>query len=287
MPYTSEAELCLAFAAECRQHGWTIYPESQGWDMLLVRGKTQVGVQAKLQANIQVLLQALPDVIREGLSKPTRGPQYRLVLVGGFVGRTFRAQCANRSEFVSLAKHLRLLVACPGWFSLDTWMISFGNGYPHNNLMTRYAPIWRSRKADGRGANPYWPIAWRWYRWREQALKLPAVIPDVPAGVPSPEQVTPWSMAAVLLERRCEANNGVTPDDARAVRDIVGGTWNPSTLLARYFKYSAARGRWGFHPHWARPSERHRGTARSLKDKNEQDLLEAAGQTRMPLGRSP
>jgi hypothetical protein len=249
--------------------------------MLLARGKTQIGVQAKLQANIKVLLQALPGLPKSVDRKQTgRGPTYRVVLCGGFTGRTADAQNTHQNEFTALAKQLRLLVAVPPVHHLDTWMKRL-SGEPLN-LMTRYAPIWQEWNSDGTGARPDWRIAWRWYRWSPmRAEKTPAVVPDVPAGVPSPEQVTPWSIAAVLLERRCESRRIITTEDARVVQGIVGGSWSPSTMLSRYFKYSPARGGWALHPDWPRPSERHRGTARSLEGKSEESLLESAGQQRL------
>jgi hypothetical protein len=271
--FATEAELCTAFADECEACGWTIYPETADWDLLLVRRGIQVGVQAKLVANLEVLLQASPKLPPYHPSKSMwqdrRGPQYRLVLVGGFTGRTVNARRANRCQFVELAAHLRLLVATPPNHSFQSWVHQ-----DHLNQRQRWVS-----EGPQRG-----PLDWRWYRWGQmKPEKLPAVIPDVAAGVPSPEKVTPWSIAAVLLERRCEAQGSVTIRDAEAVRDIAGGRWNASTMLSRYCKYSAARGKWILHPHWAPPSSRHQGTARSLENRTEQDLLEAAGQTRMEL----
>jgi len=159
----------------------------------------------------------------------------------------------NRRRWCELAQHLRLLVARPAENEWQTWL---GGEWPTLNLTTTYGGI------SGRPA----PVWWRWYRW--QTLRpeiLPSVVPRVPAGVPCPEQVTPWSIAAVLLERRCAERGWVTIADALDLRDQNHGTWNPSTMLSRYFEHSPPPwGRWVFHPRWPRPSARHPGTERSL-----------------------
>jgi len=251
----TEADLCTQFIAAAT--GWTAYPETRGWDMLLTRRGIQVGVQAKLQANEDVLLQAMPDMgsynsprRRQAL---VRGPHYRLVLVGGWPGRTDAARMDNRRRWCELAQHLRLLVASPPENQWQTWLVG---RWPVLNLQTVYGGPYVGRPT---------PIWWRWYRW--QTLRpeiLPSVVPRVPAGVPCPEQVTPWSITAVRLERRCAERGWVTIADARELRDRAGGQWNPSTMLSRYFKHAPPpKGRWI--SSWPRASARHPGTVRSLE----------------------
>jgi hypothetical protein len=222
-----------------------------------VRRGVQVGVQAKLQASEHTLLQALPDMGSYMSSMRhtalLRGPHYRMVLVGGWVGRTDGARQTHRGEFCKLAQHLRLVVATPPTNEWQNWVSGW---WPLLNLSTVYS----------QGGRPC-PLWWRWYRWpTERSETLPIVVPQVPAGVPCPETVTPWSCAAVLLERRCREQGAITVADAREIRDTCKGRWNPSTMLNRYFEHSPPpRGRWVIHPHesWA-PSARHPGTVRSL-----------------------
>ena len=75
----NEADLCEAFMEKARAHGWTCYPETSSWDILLTKDTWQIGVQAKLHLNVHVLDQAI------GIGYPTyrRGPVYRAVLVPG------------------------------------------------------------------------------------------------------------------------------------------------------------------------------------------------------------
>ncbi len=77
--YTTEAALCEHFLSELAKAdaGWTAYPETRDWDILLVHTDgTQIGIQAKLKLNLQVLEQAL-----EQNAWQSTGPDYRAVLV--------------------------------------------------------------------------------------------------------------------------------------------------------------------------------------------------------------
>lgn len=76
MTFKTEAELCSKFIEYAAGFGWTAYPETCDWDILLVRDGIQIGVQAKLRANYHVLMQAMPD------NRQRTGPHYRSVLVG-------------------------------------------------------------------------------------------------------------------------------------------------------------------------------------------------------------
>lgn len=74
--FSTEVELCAAFIAYHEARGFTAYPETAGFDILLVRGSDnrQFGVQAKLTLNIKVLNQLLPpDYFDEG-------PDHRVIL---------------------------------------------------------------------------------------------------------------------------------------------------------------------------------------------------------------
>ena len=71
--WETEAAMVAAFAAEVAKLGnrahpnhefreakWTSYPETEGWDLLLVREDgLQLGIEAKLALNLEVLVQAL------------------------------------------------------------------------------------------------------------------------------------------------------------------------------------------------------------------------------------
>lgn len=175
----------------------------------------------------------------------------RLVLIGGYSGRTNLARSINQSQFVQLACHLRVLV--------------YDGTRKFNQL-----------KADNLCISTMtrWCVNWGWYRWPGERLVLPLIVPDVPAGVPCPEVVGAWQIAAILLERVFLAKGWVTRADARKVMDDVGGKWNPSTMLNRYFVHR------GDHQ-WVirhRPSAAHPGAVRSM-DKNPGLIADLTGAT--------
>jgi hypothetical protein len=59
----SERDLCDLFREVALANGWTVYPETAGWDMLAVKtvedGEISVGVQAKLHFNTHLLAQTI------------------------------------------------------------------------------------------------------------------------------------------------------------------------------------------------------------------------------------
>jgi hypothetical protein len=256
--FETETDLCRAFL-DGLPPDWTAYPETAGWDVLLVRNGVQVGIQAKLRANQEVLLQALPTLRIWRERQRISGPRYRGILVERTTGRTEESRRTNLHRFAAIARHLRLLVLRPPTESHlpfpDDWL---GRAEPNGlNRRMSYQLVRRARPTS---------IDWRWYRWNPSRPEdLPPVVPRVPAGVPSPEVVSLWSVAAVRLELLCRERGFVTARDAREIRDDLGAKWNPSTLLKRFFEHRPPpRGRWVLHSRWLPPSRRHPGTAVSL-----------------------
>ena len=93
--FASEAEMVAAFvgAVERINHRyrdkpddpmrWTVYPETGGFDLLLVQDATgdQLAVEAKLTFNLKVLEQVLPGRFDATWRHPAKGPDFRAVLV--------------------------------------------------------------------------------------------------------------------------------------------------------------------------------------------------------------
>lgn len=79
--YDSEAAMCSAFTIWAQQQGWIVYPETAGWDMLLVNraNQSQIGVQAKLRFNSTLIRQVLPGA---GMwANVEYGPDCRAILL--------------------------------------------------------------------------------------------------------------------------------------------------------------------------------------------------------------
>ena len=163
-----ESELCEELMARARREGWLVYPETAGFDLLLVAtGDTlavvkadrfarrrnghrldgdvapgdMIGVEAKLAANVEVLAQA----VDRGFANRTRtGPDFRVADVPR----------ASRS-FRDLASILHVGV----WTLKDARRVT-------------------------RWASPLAPHPRRWYPHKRPTL--PPVVPTGPAGAPSP-----------------------------------------------------------------------------------------------------
>ncbi|TNC14871.1 hypothetical protein FF100_04645 [Methylobacterium terricola] len=178
----SEADLCSSFVAAATKHRrdepqWVAYPETAGFDILLVRASdgVQVGIEAKLALNPRVVAQVLPP--RMSWYGDHEGPDYRAVLVpAGKCNSDVRAICDALG--ITVIEHH----GGPGEGYYDKW-------------------------ARGPEFSPALPVEsyWRhdmqlWHEWLPQKrCALPDYVPDVAAGVPAPVSLTAWKVKAIKL----------------------------------------------------------------------------------------
>ncbi|HDS1721855.1 hypothetical protein NPS53_08075 [Pseudomonas putida] len=171
-----EEDLCSLFIRDFNtMPGWTCYPEAAGFDVLAVNDDgRQLGVEAKLTLNAKVAEQILPMRNGEFFDKP--GPDYRLVIVAKITAAS-----------AGIAKMLRMLgveVITPSVRKTpvgDQYHFSFRN-------------ILEARGIETSFGSPYlhdWNPAVRCY--------VPSLLQRLPAGVPSPVQLTPWKEKALQL----------------------------------------------------------------------------------------
>jgi hypothetical protein len=199
-PFDKETELAAHFIEEAKRHGWKAYPETEGFDVLLVATESvtghflpgdQIGVQAKLKPTVEVLYQALP---RKTVHP---GPKYYAVLVP-------RAT----PEFRDLAKRLRIKVFEA---TQKSWPAIRGQ---RGDLEWRQGPV--KQLLDP-------PSLWHLHEHR-----APCWVPDVevvlPAGVPSPKQLTPWKFKAVRLALHGVAKGYLTTKDFKEF-DVSMARW--------------------------------------------------------------
>ena len=162
-----ESDLCAAFLSALPPE-WTAYPESCGWDILLVRKKdgAQIGIEAKLKLNAAVLTQAIE---RSAWSADSRGPDFRAVLVPSY-----------EVTMRSVAAYIGIVVIGVRKMGMRSYFDPFLPGDAHAQD---------------------WPD-----QFPTQRHQLPEYVPDAVAGTPSPLTLTPWKIAAmrlcILLERR-------------------------------------------------------------------------------------
>lgn len=174
-PYKTETELCADFAGWAVKAGWTPYPETAEWDLLLVHADgTQIGVQAKLTFNMKLLLQAVPSTWASD-----EGPDFRAVLIPAEDG------AAN-----ILCGALGLGVFAPNRHSHNASFSPdvLGNFNPHH---------WQG-----------------WHFWNPlKRCRLPEYVPDVAAGASGPVQLTRWKVAALRIAAVLELDGAVTRAD--------------------------------------------------------------------------
>lgn len=188
-PFATEAELVAAFCRwvesdfnrnRNRKSKWTIYPETAGWDLLLVERETgvQVGVEAKLTLNCKVLEQALPahDYGQQ------RGPDYRAVLV---------PHDGLQNHLEVIANHLGIKVLAAS----------------ESGRVSDFLP-------DEAGGH-----SWRaWHSWLPaERCALPDYVPDVTGGHSAPVQLTHWKIKAIKLVILLDRFGAVTRKDMKAL----------------------------------------------------------------------
>lgn len=186
-PFATEAEMVACWLAEFRASrrravDWTVYPETAGWDLLLVhKDGYQVGLEAKLSLNAKVIAQALAgsdSYWRE------EGPDYRGVLVP-------RVGVQHNLTPICRALGLGVLIARP-----PERGVVYSIGLPDQSG-------WSSSE---------WPC---WLPAKR--CVLPDYIPDVEAGHKSPVQLTPWKVKAIKLMILLERRGFVTRSDMKAL----------------------------------------------------------------------
>lgn len=184
--FDSEAALVRAFLDTLNhRHGqgkdWTVYPETGGWDLLLVhKDGYQLGIEAKLTLNSKVVAQALTGAHSYWARS---GPDYRAVLVPrGGRQRHIEAICA----------------------AIGIGVITLRND-DSRGLQ------WLDLPNENSGYDT-------WANWcPAERCPLPDYIPDVQAGVPSPIKLTEWKIKAIRLLIVLERRGYVTRDDMKRI----------------------------------------------------------------------
>lgn len=202
--FATEADLCAAFIAWVRRSAgkfnfgvktpvWIPYPETAGWDILLVGADgTQIGIQAKLRFNLKVLDQTIPDVWSAWNDE---GPDYRAILV---------PSGDSSAENICGAMGVTLFCARSHW---ERGVVEFT---PLLDMDT-----WRG-----------------WHFWNPvRRHQLPQFVPDVVAGASGPVQLTKWKIAALRIAARLELHGFVTRWDFKQIGIDIRRWVGPSGWL--------------------------------------------------------
>ena len=183
-PFAKETDLCAAFIAAIPE-GWVAYPETGGFDILLVRTADgmQIGVEAKLKLNAKVVAQAAEDGSHYRVAGA--GPDCRAVLIPEGVGMDLADVCSLIGVTVIRMRH--------------------GDNARHYS--TRFHP--ELPKLSGN----YWD-AGEWHeRCPVKRLDVPDWVPDVRAGDSAPVALTHWKIGAIKLVITMEKRGYLTRQD--------------------------------------------------------------------------
>jgi hypothetical protein len=207
MKFSRETDLCAAFLKAVPE-GWTSYPETGGFDILLSHDSTgfQIGVEAKLVMNAKVVEQALPSLDRSHI-----GPDFRAILTGSF----------NKSIDM-ICRHLGVT------------SILMREGF-------RGQPTFRPNLPDMIGGRGWgWYDQQNWFDWGpDQRIELPEYIPDVAAGASAPIRLSPWKIKAIKVCIFVERTGKMTRRQFCQLR-ISPTMW----LDGRIMKKGDVRGEW-------------------------------------------
>lgn len=169
-PFAKETDLCAAFITSLPE-GWTAYPETGGFDILLVRPADglQVGIEAKLKLNAKVISQAAEGVGYHHVAG--ENPDCRAVLVPEGVGMDLVEVCRLLGITVIKMRHGDMAKHYSSMF--------------HPDLPRLGRDQW-----DGRSWFESCPA---------KRVTLPDWVPDVVAGDSAPVALTHWKIGAIKL----------------------------------------------------------------------------------------
>ncbi|WP_282026826.1 hypothetical protein [Limimaricola cinnabarinus] len=197
----SEADLCREFIGGLPR-GWTAYPETGGFDILLSRDADgfQIGVEAKLTLNAKVICQAAEA--RSIWSVAASGPDCRAVLVPESKTR--------RNDFGKLLDLLNIVV------------ITFQSNGNYGHIINPQLP-----QFDGYGPATSWPEFAPVSR-----ISLPDYVPDVIAGDSAPVRLTDWKVKAIKIALTLEKRGWIARQDFKHFQ-ISMSMWTQNGWIAQ------------------------------------------------------
>lgn len=190
--FAAESDLCAAFMASLPE-GWTAYPETAGFDILLVRKEDgfQIGIEAKLKLNAKVICQVAERTGEWYVCRP--GPDCRAVLVPGDVSGELAAVCGLIG--ITVIRQEKTVEEVEKR-KKDKW--ACGNNF-HPELPSLKYNSWVNE---------------RWHEFAPaERCEVPAYVPDVGAGHSGPVMLTPWKISAIKIVITLEKRGYITRQD--------------------------------------------------------------------------
>lgn len=216
-----EADLCDLFMRDFNaMPGWTCYPEAANFDVLAVHDDgRQLGVEAKLTLNAKVADQILPMRNGDFFDKP--GPDYRMVIVS-------KITVAN----AGIAKMLSMLGVEVLEPSVSRTLNGDEYGFSFHNLLEAAG---QETSFGGQYLHD-WNPGVRCY--------VPPLLQALPAGVPSPVQLTPWKEKAIQLVALMRHQGFITAKQIAAHGHAVTRWTQPLDTKPAWLAKGSVRGHW-------------------------------------------
>lgn len=216
-----EADLCALFIQEFNKlPDWTCYPEAAGFDILVVHTDgRQIGVEAKLALNAKVADQILPHHYDDNSEAP--GPDYRMVIVSKITDAS--------AGIVKMLGRLGVTVMLPR----SSWTRE-GDKYTFDLA---------HKLLEVSGRAPFYDRYM--FDWNPpQRCKVPVMVTNLPAGVPSPVRLTPWKESALKVIAQLRSQGFITAKQI-ASHGISATAWTqPGGSKPSWLAKGAVRGAW-------------------------------------------
>lgn len=200
--FAKETDLCAAFINRLPPE-WVAYPETGGFDILLVRKEDgyQIGIEAKLKLNAKVISQVAERIGYYYITSP--GPDFRAVLVPADANGDMGAVCGLLGITVIRQHH------------------------PDDAFNYKYNNRPELPKIKDKG----WEDSWHEFAPFER-LDVPDYVPDVIAGDAAPVQLTHWKIAAIKIAVTLEKRGYVTRLDFKH-HQISMSRWSQGGWIIR------------------------------------------------------
>lgn len=216
--FEKESDLCAAFIGSLPDE-WQAYPESCGFDILLVRKADgfQIGVEAKLALNGKVICQVAEKAGTWEVCRPA--PDCRAVLVPDDASGDLAGVC--RLLGISVIRQYAPTGTKGQKYKKDYyWVEAFTPRLPEVNTR-QYS----------------WDEDW-FERCPQERCEVPDYVPDVVAGVKCPVQLTPWKVSAIKLVVTLDKRGYLTRRDFKH-HQVSMSRWTQGGWL-----FSQGDGRW-------------------------------------------
>lgn len=221
-PIQKESDLCQIFMRDFNAlDDWSCYPEAGGFDVLVVhKDGRQIGVEAKLTLNAKVAEQILPSHGDDLYERP--GPDHRIVIVSKITD--------SNAGIAKMLLRLGVKVIAPQEYLTSS-------GYQHTFSL-------RNKLFDAERSGPIYSALHLFDWWPSERCKVPAVISNLPAGVPSPIRLTPWKESALKVLALLRSQGYITGKQV-ATHGISFSVWTQSHDSGKgWLAKGAERGQW-------------------------------------------